>query len=84
MGMIQAMYFQNTPAHKLPKRAVAAGSDNRGIKGSAKDRSGRYALANEAQHYFKRKVLPKLEAARKRGDMVRFSNNTWTINGEPV
>lgn len=82
--MIQSIYFQNMPAHKKPARADSGGASNKGLRGSQRDRSGVYAVAKEAHHYFKRKVLPKIEAARKRGDIVRMVNGTWTINGQEV
>lgn len=84
MGIIQAIYFQHTPAHKKPARAEAGGASNRGLRGSAKDRSGRYAIADDARYFFRHKVLPKLEMARQRGDVVRFLNGQWFINGEQV
>lgn len=78
--MISGLYFQQTPDHLRPKRKPDA-SSNRGVKGSNKLRTGVYAEASEAEHYFKRKVLPKIEAARKAGHIVRFMNGRWLING---
>ena len=84
MAAIQSIYFQNMPAHKRPAKIKSEAERNEGIKGSRRDRSGRYALADKAQHFFKRKVLPLIEAARKRGDVVRMHNGVWTINGAPL
>lgn len=82
--MIQGIYFNAMPDHLKPKRAKCPATSNRALKGSDRDTSGRYAVAEEAHHYFKRKVLPKIEAARKRGDVVRFLNGRWTINGQVI
>jgi hypothetical protein len=82
--MIQAIYFQHMPAHLRPKRAKCEAQANRACRGSERDTSGVYAKANEPEHYFKRKVLPVIEAARKRGDIVRFVGNSWLINGHPL
>ncbi|BAN92315.1 hypothetical protein X534_gp04 [Ralstonia phage RSB3] len=82
--MISGLYFNAMPEHKKPRRAQSEASRNRGIKGSMRDTSGVYAKAEEAAHYFKRKVLPKIEAARKRGEVVRFVNGRWFINGKQL
>jgi len=81
--MIQSLYFNAMPDHLKPKREAGA-SSNRALKGSDRDNSGRYAVAKDAEHYFKRKVLPKIEAARARGDVVRFINGRWYINNQPL
>lgn len=82
--MIQGIYHTHTPEHLKPKRNPCPASSNRAVRGSERDGSGVYAKAHEPEHYFKRKVLPLIEAARKRGDMVRFFAGRWTINGHPL
>jgi len=46
--------------------------------------SGRYAEAKQAEARFKVKVLPRIEQARRRGDIVSFNGKQWLINGEPI
>jgi len=82
--MIQSIYFSRMPDHLKPARAPGGGASNRGLRLSERDTTGVYAKAREAEQFFKRRVLPRIEAARRRGDMVRFLNGVWSINGQPL
>lgn len=82
--MIQSIYFQHTPEHLKPKRPACPASSNRAVRNSERDASGAYAKAREGTHYFKRRVLPRIEAARKRGDLVCVVAGSWFVNGLPL
>lgn len=82
--MIQSIYFTNTPEHARPVSESCPAMSNKALRGSMRNTTGVYAVAGEPEHFFKRKVLPLIEAARKRGDMVRFVGSIWTINGQPL
>lgn len=84
MSLTQDIYFNATPDHLKPKRAKCMAASNRALKGSLRDTSGVYAKGEDAAHFFKRKVLPAIEAARKAGHVVRFMNGGWLINGNPL
>ena len=71
--MISGLYFHNTPAHMRPARAKCEATRNRAISAGMRSHSGRYAEAKQAEARFKVKVLPRIEQARKRGDIVSFN-----------
>lgn len=57
---------------------------NRPVRASDRDTSGVYAKAEDAAHFFKRKLLPAIEAARKTGQLVRLVDGSWHVNGRPL
>jgi len=57
---------------------------NQAIRTGDRDLSGRYTTSERKAGWFTRHILPTIEAARKRGDVVRVVNGWWQINGNPI
>lgn len=54
---------------------------NRPVRASDRDTSGVYAKAEDADHFFKTRLLPAIEKARSQGQLVRLVSGTWHVNG---
>lgn len=80
--MIQSIYFANMPDHLRPARNPCPATSNRAVRLGMRDASGSYAKSDDTDHFFKHKVLPLIEAARRRGDIVRFLDGWWIVNGK--
>ena len=57
---------------------------NRAVLGSARLRTNVYAEASGGTHFFRTKVLPLIERHRLSGDIVRFVNGVWHVNGSQM
>lgn len=54
---------------------------NRGLRTCDKLRTGVYAETSKGSHWFRTKMLPLIERHRKAGDIVRFIQGAWHVNG---
>ena len=76
--MIQALYFNGRPDSKPKDRTRIP---NKPVRNADKYQGDRYALSEDTTTEAARR-LRAVEAARKRGDVVRLVGTTWHINGK--
>lgn len=78
--MIQGIYFAGQPNGK-PRDNTRV--PNKPVRNADRYQGSEYAISEDVTTEGARR-LRTIEAARKRGDVVRLVGRTWYINGKPA
>lgn len=79
MSLTSGLYFTGKPQERPQGKKPA----NKPIRGVDAYRGSAYAISEDTTTEAARR-LRTVEAARKRGDVVRLVGSVWWINGKPA